>query len=188
MKKLSIKIFIFFLLSSFLFSFSLKANKIGSETGYEIPRFVSLKSNNVNLRIGSSKNYPIILKYVTKNLPIKIIEEYGSWRKIIDIENNQGWIHKSLLKGDRYGIINQTHKYNLKILNKPKGNIIGEIGKNNLIKINRCLINWCLIEYKKNKGWIKKDNLWGVFKDEKFNIPFYQIIYTFIWKFNFLST
>ena len=90
MKKLSIKIFIFFLLSSFLFSFSLKANKIGSETGYEIPRFVSLKSNNVNLRIGSSKNYPIILKYVTKNLPIKIIEEYGSWRKIIDIENNQG--------------------------------------------------------------------------------------------------
>ena len=187
MTNLSIKIFTIFLFLSSLFAFALKATNIGSETGYKIPRFVSLKSNDVNLRIGSSTNYPIILKYITNNLPVKIIEEYESWRKIIDIRNNQGWIHKSLLKGNRYGIINQSSDSNLQLLNKPRGRVIGGIGINNIVKINRCLIDWCLIEYKENKGWIKKDNLWGVFKNEKINVPFYQPIYNFIWKFTLIS-
>ena len=131
MKKLSNKLFIIFLLLSA--TFSVEAINIRSERGYKIPRFVSLKSDDVNLRIGASTNYPIILKYITKNLPIKILEEHGSWRKIIYIKKNQGWIHKSLLKGDRYGIINRAYDANLQIFNKPKGNKIGEIGKNNIV-------------------------------------------------------
>ena len=76
------------------------SNEIGQVTGYQIPRFVSLKSDEVNLRIGSSTNYPIILKYVTKNMPIEIIDEYERWRKIRDIKGNEGWILSDLLKGD----------------------------------------------------------------------------------------
>ena len=85
----------------FLISFNLYA-KTGSVTGLEIPRFVSLKSNDVNLRIGPSTNYPIRLKYIYKNLPIEIIDEFDVWRKARDHEGNVGWLHKSLIKGDRF--------------------------------------------------------------------------------------
>ncbi len=168
-----------------LINFSTIAFEVGSVTGFEIPRFVSLKSNDVNLRIGSSTNYPIILKYNTKNLPIKVIKEYENWRKIKDIDGNEGWIHKNLIQGERYGIININIKPSIKVYTKPEGKEIGEIGKRNIVKINVCLENWCKIKFKNYKGWIKKEYLWGIFSEENINIPFYQSIINFIWKFNF---
>ena len=166
-------------------SFNLHANDIGLETGYKIPRFVSLKSNDVNLRIGSSTNYPIVLKYIIKNLPVEIIDEYDQWRKIIDIEGNYGWVHKNLIQGERFAIIKQSYNEALQIKNKPQGKVIGTIGKNNIVKINKCFLDWCSISYEDKKGWVKKNNLWGVYKYEKINIPFYQPLINQIWKINF---
>ena len=159
-------------------NYKTNAENIGSDSSYKIPRFVSLKSDKVNLRVGSSTNYPIKLTYNTKNLPIKITDEYESWRKIIDINGNEGWIHKNLTIGDRYAII---YKNNSKLYNYPNGLIIGEIGKNNIVKINRCLLQWCSINFKNIKAWIKKNKLWGVFEDEKFNNPFYQSLINRYW-------
>ena len=82
----------------FVLSFNLHA-KTGSVTGLEIPRFVSLKSNEVNLRVGPSTNYPIELIYKTKNLPVEIIDEFDTWRKIKDHNRTIGWLHKSLIQG-----------------------------------------------------------------------------------------
>ena len=84
-----------------LFNLKLYA-ETGLVTGLKIPRFVSLKSNDVNLRVGPSINYPIDIKYIQKNLPIEIIDEFDVWRKIKDHEKNIGWLHKSLIKGDRF--------------------------------------------------------------------------------------
>ena len=59
-----------------------------------------------------------------------------------------------------------------------------QIGKTNIIKLNRCLKDWCHIKIKNHKGWMNKINLWGVHKNETFNIPFYQIILDQFWKFD----
>lgn len=178
------KFFIFFC-CIFFYCLNLFAENIGSDTGYKIPRFVSLKSNEVNLRIGSSTSYPIILKYTIKNLPVEIIDEYLVWRKINDMEGNQGWIHKTLLKGERFAIIDPSYEPLIYIYSKPKGHIIGEIGKFNIVKIKICLNKWCKINYKKNSGWINKKYLWGVYNDEKINISFFQPLINQFWKTNF---
>ena len=169
----------------YFFAFNLYADDVGTETGYKIPRFVALKSNDVNLRIGSSVNYPIALKYIIKNLPVEIIDEYDQWRKITDIEGNQGWIHKNLLKGERFAVINQNYNSPLQLKNKPEGRVIGTIGKRNIVKIKKCLLNWCSISHENKNGWVEKNNLWGVYKYEKFNIPFYQPLINQLWKINF---
>jgi SH3-like domain-containing protein len=169
----------------FLFTNQINAENIGKTTGFKIPRFVSLKSNDVNLRVGPSKNYPKILNYKQKNLPIEIIKEHADWRLIQDIDGNSGWILGSLLKGDRYGIIISNSNEESKLFNFPKGNQIGIIGKNNIIKIKKCLTQWCLIQYKKNKGWIKKENIWGVYKDEIYKINFTQPLIEIYWKIMF---
>lgn len=179
-----VKKIIFFLFIT-ITSTNIYALNIGSVTKLEIPRFVSLKSDDSNLRIGSSLNYPITLKYTSKNFPLKIIDEYDVWRKTKDIEGNEGWIHKSLLKGNRYAIINQPYENGVQVFNKPMGKINGIIGKNNIVQINTCLIEWCLIKYNNFKGWVSKKNLWGVNQDEEINIPFYQFIINQFWKINF---
>ena len=178
-----IKIFIsYFFLCSFNFIY---AEEYGLSTGYKLPRFVSLKSNEVNLRVGSSRNYPIILKYISKNLPVEIVDENNTWRKIRDIEGNEGWILEGLLQGDRYAIINQSYIPSVQIFSHPEGRVIGKIGKKNIVKINSCLTNWCKIEYKKYRGWINKRNLWGVYEKEKFNISFFQPLVEQVWKIKF---
>ena len=152
------------------------ALNIGSNTGYELPRYVSVKSNESNVRVGPSKNYPILIKYIKENFPLKVIEEYKDWRKVSDFQNNEGWIHKSLIKGERTGIIVSKNQENIYIFNTVGGKIIGEISTGSIINLSKCKTNWCLITKDKKKGWIPKDNIWGVKEFEVFNISYFQII------------
>ena len=177
-----LKVFIIFLI--IINTFSLYAQTVGKETGLKLPRYVSLKSNDSNLRVGSSKNYPIKLRYIIANIPVEIIDEYKEWRKINDHQGNKGWLHKSLLKGERFALVNAPYHENIQIYNKPKGNVIGKIGKKNIVKVNKCLKYWCHIKFNQYKGWINKVNLWVVYEEEIIKIPFYQPIINQIWKIN----
>ena len=78
---------------------------ISKKTGLPIPRFVSLKGNEVNLRRGPSLDYKIDWVYKRKHLPLMIVSEFGHWRKVTDFEGYSGWIYKDLLSGSRYIIV-----------------------------------------------------------------------------------
>ena len=177
------KIFISYVfLCCFLF---VHAEEYGSSTGWKLPRFVSLKSDEVNVRVGPGTKYPIVVKYTVKNLPVEIIGENNNWRKTKDIEGNEGWILEALLQGDRFGIINQSYNESVQIYSHPKGKVVGKIGKNNVVKVNHCLSNWCKIKYVKHSGWINKENLWGIYENEEFNVSFFQPIINQMWKMKF---
>lgn len=164
---------------TFLISLCSYAEK-GVVTGFDIPRFVSLKSSEINLRVGPSINYPINLKYIKKNLPVEIIDEFDVWRKVKDHENNIGWIKKGLLKGDRY-VLTGIKNYNVKIYNRPYGKEIGIIKKNNILKLEICLKDWCNISHQNIDGWLLKKNIWGVYNKELYKIKFYQPIINYYW-------
>ncbi len=170
--------FIYILLYLILCNVCLASNT-GRETGLEIPRFVSIKSDDINIRIGPSKNYPILIKYIIKNFPLKIIDEHKEWRKVIDFEGNSGWIHKSLIKGERNAIIVTDNENNLLLYNTVLGKKIGEVKKSSLVELKKCKINWCLISKDNNYGWIEKKYLWGVKKNEIFNIGFFQKLFDY---------
>ena len=156
--------------------------KTGSVTGLEIPRFVSLKSNDVNLRVGPSTNYPIQLKYISQNLPVEVIDEFDVWRKARDHNGMIGWLHKSLIKGERYILTGYKNEKEINLYNRPNGNVIGVIKKNNLLELNECLIKWCKVKNKNIKGWVSKQNIWGVYSTELLNKKFYQPIINQYWK------
>ena len=185
-KNISMQIVIAFI-SIIIFSQICNA-EIGKETGLEIPRYISLKSNDANIRVGPSKNYPIEIKYIKKNYPLKVIEEYEEWRKVEDFKKNIGWIHKSLISGDRTGIILTKDNKNIELFNALNGNVIGEIGKGNIVNLEKCKIDWCLISINDYKGWIKKKYIWGVKEDEIIKINFLQKFEDLYWKsFNYLK-
>ena len=155
---------------------------IGQETGLEIPRYVSLKSNDANIRVGPSKNYPIEIKYIKNNYPLKVLEEYEDWRKVEDFQKNFGWIHKSLISGTRTGIVLSNDNRTIKLLNTLDGNVIGEIGKGNIVFLEKCKIDLCLVSSRNYKGWVDKKYIWGVKEKEIININFFQRFEDFYWK------
>jgi SH3-like domain-containing protein len=169
------------LILSLLISLNLYADK-GPVTSLEIPRFVSLKSNDVNLRVGPSINYPIKLKYIQKNYPIEIIDEFDVWRKARDHEGNIGWLHRSLIKGDRFVLSGIKIKRDINLHKRPNGKITGLIKKNNILDLNSCILNWCKVSQNNISGWLLKKNIWGVYETEIYNIKFYQPFINQYWK------
>ena len=156
--------------------------EIGKETGLEIPRYVSLKSNDTNIRVGPSKNYPIIKKYIIKNYPLKIIEEYDDWRKVEDFKRTIGWVHKSLISGNRTGIILPSNTEYIEVFNSINGISIGKLGSGNIVNIDKCKIEWCSISLNNFYGWVNKKDIWGVKNKEIIDIGYTQILEDLYWK------
>ena len=79
----------------------------GPVTNLPLPRFVSLKSAETNVRRGPSLTHRIDWIYKQADLPVQIIAEYGHWRRIIDHDGLGGWVHYSLLSGVRTVLVEE---------------------------------------------------------------------------------
>ena len=121
--------------------------------------FLSLKKNKVNVRYGPSFESPIKFIYKKINLPIKQIDKKGNWRRIIDLKNNSGWIHRSQLKSSN-SIVPLSDRI---LFNKPSkfSKPLAKIQKGRVLLLEKCEIEWCKVKTDKFKGWVKKDNIWG---------------------------
>ena len=167
----------------FFLCFSLNLyGKTGSVTGLDIPRFVSLKSNDANIRVGPSVNYPIKLKYVFQNLPLEIIDEFDVWRKSRDHEGNIDWVHKSLIKGERYILTSYGINVDVNLFSRPNGTIKGLVKNKNILELKSCTLYWCKVSNDKVTGWVLKANIWGVYKNEMYNTKFYQPVINQYWR------
>ena len=126
----------------------------------ESVNFLSLKNNEVYVRVGPSKEYPIKFIYKKKYLPLEVLDKSETWRKIKDFENNSGWIHISQLskKKSAINIKNNSVLYKKPtIFSKP----IAKLETGRLMLIKKCKVKWCKITSGDYGGWILKNTLWG---------------------------
>jgi SH3-like domain-containing protein len=122
--------------------------------------FLSLKNSQVNLRLGPSFEYPVKLIYKKKFLPLIILDKSYTWRKMMDFENNLGWIHISQLSPRKtaLNITNNSILYKKStIYSKP----LAKIESGRLVLIKKCNPEWCKIKTGKFTGWVVKKSLWG---------------------------
>ena len=82
-------------------------------SGLPVPRFVSLKSDQVNVRAGPTKDQEVRWVYTRAGLPVEITAEFENWRRIRDWEGAEGWVYHSLLSGKRTAVVAPTSKDDL---------------------------------------------------------------------------
>ena len=122
--------------------------------------FLTLRFDEVNLRQGPSREYPIKIFYKKKFLPVLVQDKSDNFRKVRDHENNTGWIHVSQLSKKKAAIVIDDDLIMFKsptIYSKP----IVILKKGKLSKIVKCKNEWCKAKTGKYKGWLKKESLWG---------------------------
>ncbi len=127
-----------------------------TEEGY----YLTLRNDKVNLRQGPSFDYPVKIIYKKKFLPILILDKSENFRKVLDHENNSGWIHVSQLskKKAAFNIIDNSIVFQKpSVYSKPL--VMLEIGRLCLVK--KCKNNWCKINSGNYSGWVEKKNLKG---------------------------
>ena len=123
--------------------------------------YLTLRNDKVNLRQGPSFDYPVKIVYEKKFLPILVLDKSDNWRKILDHENNSGWIHISQLSKKKAALViddNLIMFKNPTIYSKP----IAVFKKGRLARIIKCEGKWCKAKSNQYKGWLKKDSLWGL--------------------------
>lgn len=151
-------------LMTILPSLALAANT----SGLPIPRFVSLKNEETNIRTGPGMRYPIAWVYRRAGMPVEVIEEYDLWRKIRDMEGTSGWVHKTMLDGRRNAMIRGVQAHVMRIEPADKAKPLLKAEPTVIVKIVECEKDWCRIQISSRKGWIEKKYLWGVYANEIF--------------------
>lgn len=130
-----------------------------------LPRFVSIKSSKANLRSGPGLNYPIKWIVVKSGIPVEVIAEFEQWRKVRDMQGDEGWIHRSMLSGKRMlTIMDYTHTmYRDPALDSYP---VALVDAGVQAEIEECEQNWCSIKAGGYSGWVERDAVWGLYPEE----------------------
>lgn len=154
-------------LSAPAFSQTTEKTTLGA-SGYPLPRFMSLVDDKTNMRTGPGLEYPIDWIYLKEDYPLKVTAEYGSWRKIIDVDGSTGWIARHLLSLNRTGLIINGSQNLVK--SPEERNIITVTAEQNVLGgIIQCQNNWCEMEVGGFNGWVRNENIWGALEREAFD-------------------
>ena len=150
------------------------ANEVptGKVSGLPVPRYVSLKTDRVNLREGPSKDHRTAWVFQRAGLPVEITAEYETWRRIRDAEGTEGWVLHSLLSGRRTALVMPWAKAGtqpLALYDKAdeKARVVAQLQPNVIASVKACKEGWCrVIVGAETTGFIKQDRLWGVYPNE----------------------
>ena len=131
-----------------------------------LPRFVSLKADEVNVRTGPGMRYPIAWVFVREGLPVEVVAEYEIWRRIVDVEGAQGWVHRGMLSDRRSAIVLGDER-NFYRRPDPDARVVlrAEAGVHG--RLFGCREGWCEMQIAGLRGWTRRDHLWGVYPDEE---------------------
>ena len=127
----------------------------GKVTNLPVPRFVSLKTSEGNVRRGPSLTHRIDWVFKRRSMPLRVTAEHGHWRRVEDRDGLGGWVHYSLLSGARSVFFNND---------RAPATAALEIGV--VARLGKCDLEWCRLTSGGYKGWAPKARIWGVGLDE----------------------
>ncbi len=144
------------------------AQQLGA-SGLPIPRFVTLKAEKVNVRKGPSSDHPVAWVFQSKGLPVEIIAEFETWRRIRDSEGAEGWILQNMLSGKRNVLIAPWRKEQFTVLQKNASmtsGVVANLAAGAMGIIESCDGNWCNVSVGGYAGYVEQSMLWGAYPGE----------------------
>lgn len=136
-----------------------------SERKPDLPRFASLRHGKVNMRVGPGLRYPIRWVYRRRGLPVEILRDYDIWRYVRDPWGAQGWIHVRNLSAKRTVLVTgRVHR--LRAEPSDKAAAVARVEPTVIGTLERCEGDWCRLSVGDYDGWLRRRDLWGVYRNE----------------------
>ncbi len=142
-------------------------NQAAGSAVARLPRFAALRAPEVNMRTGPGTRYPIDWVYRRQNLPVEIIDEYDTWRRVRDFEGTAGWVHQSMLHGRRYIMVAGDTGAVLRRDPQDDSRPVAKLQRGVIGRLESCGDVWCVVEAANIKGWLRRDQVFGVYPDEE---------------------
>ena len=147
-------------------------------SGLKLPRFASTRSSPINVRVGPGTRYEIAWNFLVPGVPVEIIQEFDTWRKIRDVEGDEGWVHQSLLSGNRAGYATPlvaNGEVSMHVDKSEEAAVRARLAPGVRVSISECDGAWCNVsasqpgERQNFAGWVRQEELWGVYAAEAFD-------------------
>jgi SH3-like domain-containing protein len=149
-------------------------------SGLPIPRFVTTRSSPINVRVGPGTKYGIAWVYVRAGVPVEIIQEFDTWRKIRDVDGSTGWLHQNLLTGKRVAIVTAAATADGQVAMRAHPDstaaLVAWLVSGVEVELKSCDGTWCRISVTppvdgapRYDGYIEQQTLWGAYKGEVFD-------------------
>ncbi|WP_290557508.1 SH3 domain-containing protein [Aestuariivita sp.] len=137
----------------------------GPVTNLPLPRYVSMKASEGNVRRGPSLSHRIDWVFKRRDMPLQITAEHGHWRRVQDRDGQGGWVHYALLSGARTVLVEQDM---LTIHARPEtaAAVVAAFENGVVARLGKCEPEWCRVSSGGFRGWARKSALWGVAPDE----------------------
>jgi SH3-like domain-containing protein len=144
----------------------------GSVTRLPVPRYVSLKSDRVNLREGPSKDHRTRWVYQRAGLPVEIVAEFEIWRRVRDADGADGWVLNSLLSGRRTALVAPWSKvkdetFIMRAAADEGSAVVAQLRAGVIANVDRCADAWCKVGVGRVEGYVRQERLWGVYPNER---------------------
>lgn len=143
----------------------------GSQTRLPIPRFVSLKSERVNARMGPTSDHAVIFIYQRRGLPVEVTAEFDNWRRIRDHEGTETWVFHSMLAGRRTAMVRARAGSAdlIPVMDRAGGSrIVARLEPQVQGVVRACDGQWCRLSGEGFDGFVEQARLWGVYPNERF--------------------
>ena len=139
----------------------------GSETGLPLPRYVSLRAGRANLRRGPATSHRVDWVLTRRGMPLEITAEHGLWRRVRDADGETGWLHHSLLRGDRTAMVT-AETLDLRAAASEDAVVTARAERGVILPIQTCIEDWCRLGAGRTAGWAPKAAIWGAAAHETF--------------------
>jgi SH3-like domain-containing protein len=144
---------------------AIAAPAAAADKAQPVPRFVALRSDQVNLRSGPGEQYPIEWLLTRKDLPVEIILEFKNWHKIRLSDGTEGWVNERMVTGKRSVIVRDQVRA-LRDRPSADSDVVARAEAGVVASLLECQSAWCRVEAGGVRGWLRRDEIWGVYPDE----------------------
>jgi SH3-like domain-containing protein len=134
----------------------------------KLPRFQSLRSNEVNLRAGPGTRYRIDWVYKRADLPVEVVREFEHWRAIRDADGIEGWVNQATLNARRHFVV-KGGDATLRDDANDKSSAVATLKPGVIGRIRSCPKDsaWCHVTVAGHGGYLKRGQFWGTLPNEE---------------------
>ncbi len=140
---------------------------VGKSDGYPLPRFVSLRTDQVNFRAGPGFQYPVLWVYQRQDLPVEVIGEFDVWRQVVAPDGGTGWVHEATIRAHRSFIVT-SQQASLRASPDSGAAVVAFLDFGVLGNLLRCTpdSDWCKASTGHVSGYLAREDFWGAFAGE----------------------
>jgi len=146
-------------LSLFLTAASADTPTLGPDSNLPVPRFVSLTVEGANGRRGPGLDHRIEWVYQREGLPMRVTAESGPWRRVVDPDGAEVWMHAQNLGARRTAYV--TASTPLRRQAREGAQVVAHLGPGVIGALTGCDGDWRRVAVAGRVGWVDARALWG---------------------------